>query len=139
MTLHGILDYSPWQAVLITLAMTHLTIAAVTIYLHRAQAHRALDLHPAVEHFMRCWLWLTTGAVTKEWVAVHRLHHAKVETALDPHSPQVLGLQKILTQGYEVYRAAAADAQTLERYGQATPDDWLERHLYTPATGTGWP
>jgi stearoyl-CoA desaturase (delta-9 desaturase) len=132
MTLYGILDYSPWQAVLITLAMTHVTIAAVTIFLHRAQAHRALDLHPAVAHVLRFWLWLTTGAVTKEWVAVHRLHHAKVETALDPHSPQILGLRTILTQGYEVYRAAAANPQTLERYGQATPDDWLERHLYTP-------
>jgi len=132
MTLHGILDVSFWQAVLITLAMTHLTIAAVTIFLHRAQAHRALDLHPAVAHVFRFWLWLTTGMVTKEWVAVHRLHHAKCETALDPHSPQVLGLRRVLTQGAEVYAAAAADPRTLERYGHATPDDWLERRLYTP-------
>jgi len=132
MTLHGLLDVSFWQAVLITLALTHVTIAAVTIYLHRAQAHRALDLHPALAQVLRFWLWLTTGAVTKEWVAVHRLHHAKVETAQDPHSPQVLGLRKVLTQGYEIYRAAAANPQTLERYGHATPDDWLERNLYTP-------
>ncbi|AUB83408.1 fatty acid desaturase [Candidatus Thiodictyon syntrophicum] len=132
MTLHGILDVSFWQAVVITLAMTHLTIAAVTIFLHRAQAHRALDLHPAVAHVFRFWLWLTTGMVTKEWVAVHRLHHAKCETALDPHSPQVLGLRRVLTQGAEVYAAAAADSRTLERYGHATPDDWLERRLYTP-------
>ena len=132
MTLHGILDVSFWQAVLITLAMTHLTIAAVTIFLHRAQAHRALDLHPAVAHVFRFWLWLTTGMVTKEWVAVHRLHHAKCETVLDPHSPQVLGLRRVLTQGAEVYEAAAADPRTLERYGHATPDDWLERCLYTP-------
>ena len=137
MTLHGILDVSFWQAVLITLAMTHLTIAAVTIFLHRAQAHRALDLHPAVAHVFRFWLWLTTGMVTKEWVAVHRLHHAKCETALDPHSPQVLGLRRVLTQGAEVYAAAAADPRTLERYGHATPDDWLERRLYTPRRWQG--
>lgn len=132
MTLYGILDCAPWQALLITLAMTHLTITAVTIFLHRAQAHRALDLHPAVAHLFRCWLWLTTGMVTKEWVAVHRRHHAKCETAEDPHSPRVLGLARILSQGTEVYKAAAADPHTLERYGHATPNDWLERRVYTP-------
>jgi stearoyl-CoA desaturase (delta-9 desaturase) len=132
MTLHGILDVSLWQAAVITLALTHITIAAVTIFLHRAQAHRALDLHPAVAHFFRFWLWLTTGMVTKEWVSVHRRHHAKCETPDDPHSPQVLGLRKVVTEGAELYSQAANDKETVSRYGHGTPDDWLERNLYTP-------
>lgn len=131
MTLYGILDASPWQAVLVTLALTHITIAAVTIYLHRAQAHRALELHPAVAHFFRFWLWLTTGMITREWVAVHRRHHAKCETAEDPHSPQVLGLRKVLLEGAELYAGAAREPQTLARFGHGTPDDWLERKLYS--------
>lgn len=131
MTLYGVLDVSVWQAVLITLILTHVTIAAVTIFLHRAQAHRALDLHPAVAHFFRFWLWLTTGMVTKEWVAIHRRHHAKCETEQDPHSPQVLGLRKVLTEGSELYREASKDQQTLSRYGHGTPDDWLERRVYS--------
>ncbi len=131
MTLYGVLDVSVWQAVLITLLLTHVTIAAVTIYLHRAQAHRALDLHPAVAHFFRFWLWLTTGMVTKEWVAIHRRHHAKCETAQDPHSPQVLGLRKVLTEGSELYREASRDPETLSRFGHGTPDDWLEHRLYS--------
>ncbi len=113
---NGLLDLSWWQLVLVTLALTHVTIAAVTIYLHRAQAHRALDLHPAVAHFFRFWLWLTTGMVTAEWVAVHRRHHARCETAEDPHSPQVLGLRKVLLEGSELYRGAAADRALVERY-----------------------
>ena len=137
MTLYGILDVSLWQAVLITLALTHITIAAVTIFLHRAQAHRALDLHPAVAHFFRFWLWLTTGMVTKEWVSVHRKHHAKCETPEDPHSPQVLGLRKVVTEGAELYSQAANDTETLRRYGHGTPDDWLERNLYTPYSWQG--
>jgi stearoyl-CoA desaturase (delta-9 desaturase) len=131
MTLYGILAVNPWQAVLVTLALTHVTIAAVTIYLHRAQAHRALDLHPAVAHPLRFWLWLTTGMVTREWVAVHRRHHAKCETPQDPHSPQVLGLRKVLTEGAELYGAAASDGETVARYGHGTPDDWLERRIYS--------
>ncbi|MFZ0791089.1 MAG: fatty acid desaturase [Chromatiaceae bacterium] len=131
MTLHGILDVSLFQAVLITLALTHVTIAAVTIFLHRAQAHRALELHPAVAHFFRFWLWLTTGMVTREWVSVHRRHHAKCETPDDPHSPQVLGLRKVLTEGAELYGAAAQDPETISRYGHGTPNDWLERHVYS--------
>jgi stearoyl-CoA desaturase (delta-9 desaturase) len=137
MTLYGILDVSLWQAVLITLALTHITIAAVTIFLHRAQAHRALDLHPAVAHFFRFWLWLTTGMVTKEWVSVHRKHHAKCETPEDPHSPQVLGLRKVVTEGAELYSQAANDTEILRRYGHGTPDDWLERNLYTPYSWQG--
>jgi stearoyl-CoA desaturase (delta-9 desaturase) len=127
---NGLLDLSWWQLVLVTLAVTHVTIAAVTIYLHRAQAHRALDLHPAVAHFFRFWLWLTTGMVTAEWVAVHRRHHARCETAEDPHSPQVLGLRKVLLEGSELYRGAAADKALVERYSHGTPDDWLERNVY---------
>jgi stearoyl-CoA desaturase (delta-9 desaturase) len=126
----GLLDLSWWQLVLVTLALTHVTIAAVTIFLHRAQAHRALDLHPAVSHFFRLWLWLTTGMVTAEWVAIHRRHHARCETPEDPHSPQVLGLRKVLWEGAELYRQAAGDAALVARYSHGTPDDWLERHVY---------
>ncbi|HXH03873.1 MAG TPA: fatty acid desaturase [Candidatus Competibacteraceae bacterium] len=129
--LNGLLDLPWWGLVLAALALTHVTIVTVTIYLHRAQAHRALDLHPAVSHFFRFWLWLTTGMVTKQWVAIHRKHHAKCETAADPHSPQVLGIGKVLWQGAELYRAEAKNVETLERYGHGTPDDWLERRLYS--------
>jgi stearoyl-CoA desaturase (delta-9 desaturase) len=131
MTLYGLLDASVWQAVLATLILTHITIAGVTIFLHRAQAHRALELHPAVAHFFRFWLWLTTGMVTREWVAVHRRHHAKCETPEDPHSPQVLGLKKVLTEGAELYGQATNDPEILTRYGHSTPNDWLERRVYS--------
>ena len=133
----GLLDLSWWQLLLATLAFTHVTIAAVTIYLHRAQAHRGLDLHPVVAHFFRFWLWLTTGMVTKEWVSIHRKHHARCETADDPHSPQVLGIRKVFWQGSELYRAAAADPEIGERFGRGTPDDWLERRVYTAHSGLG--
>lgn len=116
---------------LVTLLMTHVTIAAVTIFLHRAQAHRALDLHPVISHFFRFWLWLTTGMITKQWVAIHRKHHAKCETSDDPHSPQILGIHKVLWEGAELYRSEATNSETLKRYGHGTPDDWLEDHLYT--------
>ncbi|MDW8323894.1 MAG: fatty acid desaturase [Burkholderiales bacterium] len=128
----GLIDLPWWGYVLVTLALTHLTIASVTIFLHRAQAHRALELHPAVSHLFRFWLWLTTGMVTRQWVAIHRKHHAKCETPEDPHSPQVLGIRKVLWQGAELYRLAAQDRDTIERYGHGTPDDWIERRLYTP-------
>ncbi len=130
--LDGLVQLPWWGYVLVTLGLTHVTIASVTIYLHRAQAHRALDLHPIVSHFFRFWLWLTTGMITRQWVAIHRKHHAKCETPEDPHSPQVLGIEKVLWQGAELYREAAKDTQTIERYGHGTPDDWLERRLYTP-------
>lgn len=120
-----------WGYVLVALGLTHVTIAGVTIYLHRHQAHRALDLHPAVSHFFRFWLWLTTGMVTKEWAAVHRKHHAKCETSEDPHSPQIFGLRKVLWEGTELYRIGAADADALAKYGHGTPDDWMERNLYS--------
>jgi stearoyl-CoA desaturase (delta-9 desaturase) len=129
---HGLIDLPWWGYVLVTLALTHVTIASVTIFLHRSQAHRALDLHPVASHFFRFWLWLTTGMITREWVAIHRKHHAKCETAEDPHSPQILGIRKVLLQGAELYREEAKNGETLEKYGRGTPDDWLERRLYTP-------
>ena len=131
MTYQGLLGLGPWQVVLATLAMTHLTIVSVTLYLHRAQAHRALRLHPAVAHLFRLWLWLTTGMVTRQWVAVHRKHHAHCETARDPHSPQVLGIGAVLWRGAELYAAAAKNADDVYRYGHGAPDDWLERNLYS--------
>ncbi|MGB5734137.1 MAG: fatty acid desaturase [Thiohalocapsa sp.] len=131
MSLYGVLDLPLWQVVIVTLVMTHITIAAVTIFLHRSQAHRALDLHPAVMHFFRFWLWLTTGMVTKEWVAVHRKHHGHCETELDTHSPQVFGLGRVFGQGVELYQAATRNRADMDRYGLGTPDDWLERNLYS--------
>ena len=128
---HGALAATWWQVLLATLAMTHITIAAVTIFLHRAQAHRAVELHSLPSHFFRFWLWLTTGMVTKEWVAIHRKHHAKCETADDPHSPQTRGIRKVLLEGSELYRAEARNQETLAKYGLHTPEDWIERHLYT--------
>ncbi len=128
---HGLLDLAWWQIVLITLGLTHITIASVTIFLHRHQAHRALDLHAIPSHFFRFWLWLTTGMVTKEWAAIHRKHHAKCEQAEDPHSPQVYGIKKVFFEGSELYRAEAKNKETMARYGHGTPDDWIERNLYT--------
>jgi len=127
----GLLELSPWACIGITLLLTHITIASVTIFLHRYQAHNALSLHPAVSHFFRFWLWLTTGMVTREWVAVHRRHHARCESAEDPHSPQVAGLWRVLLGGTALYRRAARDAETIARYGKGTPDDWLEHKLYS--------
>ena len=128
---HGVLAASWWQIVIFALVATHITIAAVTIYLHRSQAHRALELHPVVSHFFRFWLWLTTGMVTKEWVAIHRKHHAKCETVDDPHSPVTHGIKTVLLTGSELYRAEAKVQETLDKYGHQTPDDWIERNLYT--------
>ncbi|MGH8865917.1 MAG: fatty acid desaturase, partial [Burkholderiales bacterium] len=107
----------------VALVFTHITIASVTIYLHRHSAHRALDLHPVVAHFFRLWLWLTTGMATKAWTAIHRKHHAKVETEEDPHSPQVLTLKKVLLEGGELYRKEAKNQDTLDKYGHGTPED----------------
>jgi stearoyl-CoA desaturase (delta-9 desaturase) len=133
----GVLNLSWWQLVLATLLLTHITIAAVTIFLHRSQAHRALDLHPVVSHFFRAWLWLTTGIQTREWVAIHRKHHAKCETPEDPHSPQTRGLRKVLWQGAELYMEEANNKETLARYGHGTPNDWLERNVYSRFTWHG--
>ncbi|TFL11413.1 acyl-CoA desaturase [Pusillimonas caeni] len=127
----GLLQYSWWQVALVTLALTHVTILGVTLFLHRSQTHRGLDLHPAVMHFFRFWLWMTTGMVTKEWVAIHRKHHAKCEREGDPHSPMIYGIGKVFFRGAELYREEAANAETLKRYGYGTPDDWIERKLYS--------
>jgi stearoyl-CoA desaturase (delta-9 desaturase) len=129
--MHGVLNLPWWGYIVATLVLTQITIVSVTIFLHRCQAHRALELHPAVSHFFRMWLWLTTGMVTKEWTAVHRKHHAKVETVDDPHSPQIQGIWKVLFQGTELYKKETRDPETLERYGTGTPDDWMERNFYS--------
>jgi stearoyl-CoA desaturase (Delta-9 desaturase) len=129
-------DLPWWGYVLLALGLTHVTIAAVTIFLHRHQAHRSLSLHPVVSHFFRFWLWLTSGIVTREWVAVHRKHHAKCDTPEDPHSPRTYGIRRVLFAGAELYRAEARNAETLARHGRGTPDDWLERHLYGTRTGS---
>ncbi len=129
---HG-LAHAGWLAiVLYVLVATQLTIFAVTLYLHRSQAHRGVDFHPVVAHFLRFWNWLGTGMVTREWVAVHRKHHAHCETEQDPHSPQVAGIRKVFFEGAELYREAAANEADLQKYGRGTPDDWIERHVYTP-------
>jgi len=131
----GVLDLNGWQMVLVTLALTHVTMISVTVFLHRHQAHRALDLHPIASHFFRFWLWMTTGQVTKEWASIHRKHHAKCEQPEDPHSPHVYGIKTVLLQGYELYRAEAQNKETLARFGHGTPNDWMERHVYT---GQSW-
>lgn len=134
----GLLDMPWWGYVAYTLIVTHLTIIGVTVYLHRCQAHRALDLHPIVSHFLRFWLWLTTGMETRQWVAVHRKHHAKVETAEDPHSPQVFGIKKVMLEGAELYRVGARDPETVERYSHGCPEDWMELNVYRPYSSKGY-
>ena len=134
----GLLDLPAWAHVAYTLAVTHVTIIAVTLYLHRHQAHRALDLHPAISHSLRFWLWLTTGMVTRQWIAVHRKLHACVETGEDPHSPRQEGIGKLLLEGTELYRTAAQCPRTIARYGHGAPDDWIERHLYSRWSDKGY-
>ncbi len=129
---HGLAHAGWLDIILYVLVATQLTIFAVTLYLHRSQAHRGVDFHPVVAHFLRFWNWLGTGMVTKEWVAVHRKHHAHCETEQDPHSPQVAGIRKVFFEGAELYREAAANEADLQKYGRGTPDDWIERHVYTP-------
>ena len=133
----GIIELPWWGYFVLTLGLTHISIAGVTIYLHRHQAHRALDLSPLPSHFFRFWLWLTTGMVTKEWAAIHRKHHAKCETAEDPHSPQILGIQPVLWTGVFFYVKESRNAETMAHYGHGTPDDWLERVIYTPLNKLG--
>ncbi|MBM2829456.1 MAG: aminotransferase [Gammaproteobacteria bacterium] len=135
--LNGLWTLPWWGYIVVALVLTHITIASVTIFLHRHQTHRALDLHPLVSHFFRFWLWLTTGMITKEWVAIHRKHHARVETDEDPHSPQVLGIYKVLLEGAELYKEEAKNTETLRMYGHETPDDWLERNLYARFNSVG--
>jgi len=138
-TLHSVLEFmstgliglSAWEVVIYTLVVTHITIASVTIYLHRHQAHRALELHAIPSHFFRFWLWLTTAQITKEWAAIHRKHHAKCDTEEDPHSPVTRGIKKVLFEGAELYKIESKNAETLAKYGHGTPDDWLERNVYS--------
>ncbi len=134
---YGLWDLAWWQIVLYTLFTTHITIASVTIFLHRAQAHRAMDLGPIPSHFFRFWLWIGTGMVTKEWVAIHRKHHAKCETADDPHSPQTKGIETVFWKGAELYREEAKNQETLAKFGHGTPDDWMERNVYSRFTWQG--
>ncbi len=135
--LQGVLQLPWWGYVVITLVLTHITIVAVTVFLHRNQTHRALDLHPVISHFFRFCLWLMTGMITKVWVAIHRKHHAKCETDEDPHSPQVKGIKVVLFKGAELYRKEAVNTDTLKNYGHGTPDDWMEQNIYTPYSGVG--
>ena len=128
---HGVLAFSWWQIALATLIVTHITIISVTVYLHRCETHRALDLHPAASHFFRFWLWMTTGMLTGQWAAVHRKHHAKCETGDDPHSPQFHGIWRVLLGGAELYRREVLNEETLRRFGHGTPDDWMEQHVYS--------
>jgi fatty-acid desaturase len=130
--INGVLDLSVWQKILATFIMVQFTIISVTLYLHRHSAHNSLDLHPALKHVFRFWLWLSTGTNTKEWTAIHRKHHAKCETEDDPHSPVKKGINTVLFSGAELYKEEASDQNTLKRYGQRTPEDWIERKIYTP-------
>ena len=133
----GILQLPWWGYLVVLMMVTQITILSITLYLHRCQAHRAVELHPFISHFFRFWLWLTTGMVTKEWTAIHRKHHAKVETDEDPHSPITKGIKKVFFEGAELYRLEAKNKETLEKYGQGTPDDWVERHIYTAHSTLG--
>ncbi len=128
--LYGLLNLSFTGYVIVTLVMVQITIMGVTLYLHRDQAHRSVDLHPVLRHFFRLWVWMTSGMLTKEWVAVHRKHHALCEVEGDPHSPKVFGLPKVLFEGAELYQIEQKKPETLEKYGRGTPDDWLERNVY---------
>ncbi len=135
--LSGIISIEWWEVLLISLGYTHFTIISVTLYLHRSQAHRSVEFHPIVTHIFRFWLWLTTGMNTKEWVAVHRRHHATVDTIGDPHSPSVFGLRDVLWKGAELYREASKDLNLRARYGYQTPTDWLELKVYSAFPGGG--
>jgi stearoyl-CoA desaturase (delta-9 desaturase) len=128
--LYGLLNLSFWGYVLTAFIMVQITMMAVTLYLHRDQAHRAIDLHPALRHFFRFWIWCTSGMLTREWVAVHRKHHAFCETPDDPHSPKVYGLKKVLLEGAELYKEETRNKDTIEKFGRGAPDDWLERNIY---------
>jgi len=128
--MYGVLNLSAWGYVIVTLVMLQITMMAVTLYLHRDQAHRAIDLHPVLRHFFRFWIWCTSGMLTREWVAVHRKHHAFCETKGDPHSPQIYGLKKVLFEGAELYQVEKDNRATVEKFGRGAPDDWLEKNIY---------
>jgi stearoyl-CoA desaturase (delta-9 desaturase) len=123
--------------ILITLLMTHLTIVSVTLYLHRSQAHKGVEFHPVLAHTMRFWLWLTTGMTTKQWVAIHRKHHRFSDVEGDPHTPHVYGIWHVLLKGAGLYHSAGKDNLMVQQYGVGTPDDWIERVIYTPHSRLG--
>ena len=133
----GLIGLVWWELLIVLLVFTQLTIFSVTLYLHRSQAHRGVDFHPVLNHFFRFWTWLTTSMITKEWVAIHRKHHAKVETEEDPHSPQTKGIGNVFWRGVELYREARGQRADIEQYGKGAPDDWVERHVYTPHANLG--
>ncbi|MFT3761571.1 MAG: fatty acid desaturase [Pseudoxanthomonas sp.] len=133
----GLFGLGWWGMLAVLLVFTQLTIFSVTLYLHRSQAHRGVDFHPALNHFFRFWTWLTTSMITREWVAIHRKHHAKVETEEDPHSPQTRGIRTVFWRGVELYREARGLRADIEQYGKGAPDDWVERRLYTPHANLG--
>ncbi|KRG88214.1 aminotransferase [Stenotrophomonas daejeonensis] len=133
----GVAGLGWWGMLAVLLVFTQLTIFAVTLYLHRSQAHRGVDFHPLVAHFFRFWTWLTTSMITREWVAIHRKHHARVETDEDPHSPVTKGIGRVFWRGVELYREARAQRADIEQYGRGAPEDWIERHLYTPHANLG--
>jgi stearoyl-CoA desaturase (delta-9 desaturase) len=135
--IHGLWQLPWWGYIVVTLVLTQITIFGVTIYLHRCQAHRSVELHPIVSHFFRFWLWLTTGMETKQWTAIHRKHHARVETAEDPHSPQVKGIWKVVLQGAELYRKECRNKETMDRFGEGTPEDWMEKNVYRAHSALG--
>ena len=135
--LYGLVKLSFWGYVLVTFILVQITMMAVTLYLHRDAAHRAVDLHPALRHFFRFWIWATSGMITGEWVAVHRKHHAFSDVPGDPHSPVLLGLKKILLEGAEVYRESARDPEIVAKYGRGTPTDWLEQNVYAKHRNLG--
>jgi stearoyl-CoA desaturase (delta-9 desaturase) len=128
--MYGLLDLSFWGYMLVAFVMVQITMMAVTLYLHRDQAHRSLDLHPVLRHFFRFWIWCTSGMLTREWVAVHRKHHAYCETKDDPHSPQIYGLRKVMLEGAELYQEECDNPETIAKFGRGTPDDWLENNIY---------
>ena len=134
---NGLFNLDGWKLIVVTLVMTHITVLSMTIYLHRFSAHRAIELHPVMQHFFRFWLWLTTATDTKEWTAIHRKHHACCETKDDPHSPVIYGINRVLWGGAFLYRKEARNKETLSRYGKGCPDDWVERHVYSPHIGLG--
>jgi stearoyl-CoA desaturase (delta-9 desaturase) len=123
--------------ILYTLIVTHITIACVTLFLHRGQAHRGINFHPILSHFMRFWLWLTTGMVTKQWVAIHRRHHRSTDVQGDPHSPHVYGIWRVLFRGAGLYHTSSKDTEMIQQYGAGTPDDWIERKVYSPHSRMG--
>lgn len=135
--LFGILNLSVWGYIIATLILTQITIASVTLYLHRCQTHRAISLHPVISHFFRLWLWMTTGMVTREWVAIHRKHHATTDVEGDPHSPQVMGIKKVFWEGAELYRKACKDKEMINKYSHGTPNDWIERNIYSKYSALG--